>query len=77
MCTLYTDNSILAGLDPTETDDILRQMRKAKLDITGEGTLEAFLGVNIDRKPDGSIHLTQPHLIENILEYLKLLGRGQ
>ena len=45
MCTLYTDNSILAGLDPTETDDILRQMRKAKLDITGEGTLEAFLGV--------------------------------
>ena len=45
MCTLYTDNSILEGLDPTGTDDILRQMRKAKLDITGEGTLEAFLGV--------------------------------
>ena len=54
MRTIYTDTSILAGLDPTETDDILRQMRKAKLDITGEGTLEAFLGVNIDRKPDGS-----------------------
>ena len=40
---LYTDDSMLAGQDRTETDNILRQMRKAKLDITGEGTLEVFL----------------------------------
>jgi hypothetical protein len=33
-----------------------------------EGDIQDFLGVNIDRKDDGSIHLTQPHLIDQILE---------
>ena len=73
---LYTDYSILAELDPTEIDDILKLMRKYKLDITEEGTLEDFMGVNIDRKPDGTIHLTQPYLINNILDDLNLLGKG-
>ena len=76
MYALYTDDSIVAGLDPTEIDDILKQIRKDKLDITEEGTLGYFLGVNIDRKPNGTIHLTQPHLIDNILGYLHLLGEG-
>ena len=43
MYALYTDDSILVGLDPTEIDDILKQMRKSKLDITEERTLEDFL----------------------------------
>ena len=34
--------------------------------------MEDFLGVNIDRKEDGTIHLTQPHLISQILKDLKL-----
>ena len=37
-----------------------------------EGDLQDFLGVNIDRKSDGSIHLTQPHLIDHILKDLRL-----
>ena len=49
-------------------------MRKIKLDITEEGTLEDFLGVIIDRKKDGTIHLTQPLLIDSILKDLNLLG---
>ena len=73
---LYTDDSILAGPDPIEIDHIIKLMRKAKLDITEEGTLEDFLGFNIDRKPDGTIHLTQPHLIDNILGDLNLLSKG-
>ena len=51
-------------------------MRKAKLEIIEEGTLEEFLRVNIDRKPDGIIHLTQSHLIDNILGDFDLLGKG-
>ena len=74
---LYTDDSILERLDPTEIDNLLKQMRKTKLYIIEEGTLEIFLGVNIDRKPDGSIHLTQARLIENILGDLNLLGSGE
>ena len=48
-------DSILAGPDPTEIDDILRLMRKVKLDITEEGTLEDFSDVNIDRVTNGAI----------------------
>ena len=73
MYALYIDDSILSGLNPTEIEDIIKQMRKAKLDITEEGTLEDFLGFNIDRKTNVTIHLTQPHLIENILGDLNLL----
>ena len=50
MYELYTDDSILAGPDQQEIDDILAKMRHAKLDIIKEGTLEDFMGVNIDRK---------------------------
>jgi hypothetical protein len=74
MYALYTDDSILAGPDVDEINEIISDMRKAKLDITEEGELEDFLGVNIDRKADGSIHLTQPHLIDQILDDLRLNG---
>ena len=46
--------------------------RKAKLEITIEGDLSDFLGVNIDQRKDGTIHLTQPHLIDQILSDLRL-----
>ena len=76
MYALYTDDSILAGQCTEEIDNIMAQMRKVNLDITEEGTLEDFLGVNIDRRNDGTIHLTQPLLIDSILKDLNLLGPG-
>ncbi len=71
MYVLYTDDSILTGPDPKELDDIIAKM-KTKLDITVEGNVSDFLGVNIDQKSDGSIHMTQPHLIDRILKDLRL-----
>ena len=69
---LYTDDSILAGPDKGEIDTIIKDMRRIGLNITDEGSLEDFLGVNIERKEDGSIFLTQPHLIDQILKDLHL-----
>ena len=71
---LYTDDSILAGPNKDEVDDIIKLMRKAKLNITDEGNVEDFLGVNIERREDGSIKLSQPHLIKQILCDLKMDG---
>ena len=66
---LYTDDSLLAGPDKAEIDRIIEELQsKAKLAITMEGDLADFLGVSIDRRPDGTIHLSQPHLIDQILE---------
>jgi len=69
---LYTDDSILAGPNEAEIEKIIQELKDAQLDITIEGNLDDFLGVNIDRKPDGTIHLTQPHLIDQILKDLKM-----
>ena len=45
-------------------------MKKENLVIHLEGTLEEFLGVNTNRRKDGSIYLTQPHLIEHTVNDL-------
>jgi hypothetical protein len=72
---LYTDDSILAGPDKAEIDKVIADIKKAKLDITVEGDIQDFLGVNIERKDDGSIHFTQPHLIDKILESMNMTDK--
>jgi hypothetical protein len=70
---LYTDDSLLAGPDEREIKTIIDELQhKAKLAITVEGDLADFLGVNVDRRSDGTIHLSQPHLIDQILQDLRL-----
>ena len=65
---LYTDDSLLAGPDLKEIEQVIYDLQHmAKLAITVEGDLADFLGVNIDRRDDGTIHLSQPHLIDQIL----------
>ena len=49
-------------------------MKKARLKLTVKGHISDFLGIQIERKPDGTIHLTQPHLIDQILKDLRLDG---
>jgi hypothetical protein len=69
---LYTDDSLLAGPDNNEIEQIIKDLKKAKLDITDEGDIQDFLGVNIDIRNDGTVNLTQPHLIDQILKELKM-----
>jgi hypothetical protein len=73
---LYTDDSILTGPDPKELDTIVNDMKKAGLAITVEGDIQDFLGVNVERRGDGTIKLSQPHLIEQILKDLRLDGEN-
>jgi hypothetical protein len=46
------------------------------LAITVKGDLADFFGVNIDRKSDGTIHLTQPYSIDQIIHDLRLQGEN-
>jgi hypothetical protein len=71
MYVLYTDDSILAGPDKDELDQIIKQLQAAQLGITDEGDIADFLGVNITRVGD-EFHLTQPKLIQSIIEDLGL-----
>ncbi|KAI2493484.1 hypothetical protein MHU86_21065 [Fragilaria crotonensis] len=51
---LYTDDSILAGPDPQELDDIIQEMKAVELNLTVEGDISDFLGVQIDRINDNT-----------------------
>ena len=71
---LYTDDSILVGPDEDELNAILKQIESTGLALTSEDGIDDFLGVHIERKPDGTIHMTQGRLIKSILEDLGLDG---
>jgi hypothetical protein len=71
---LYTDDSILAGPDKAEIDHIIQLMRNVGLNLTIEGTLTDFLGVNIHIREDDTIHMSQPRLIDQVIEDLRMTG---
>ena len=70
MYILYKYYSIISVPNKENMDAVLEDLKKANLGVTVEGTLEELLGVNINRRTYGSIHLTQPHLIYQIVNYL-------
>jgi hypothetical protein len=67
---LYTDDSILISPDDSEIDRAVEELGK-HFKITDQGQIDDYLGVKVERKPDGSIKLSQPHLIDSILNDLK------
>ena len=69
---LYTDDSILAGPCQKEINNIIKDIRSAGLNITEEGDIQDFLGINIQRRGKGEIELTQPHLIDQIIRDMKM-----
>jgi hypothetical protein len=71
---LYTDDSILARPNKNEINRIIQRLRDVTLNLTIEGTLTDFLGVNIDRRDDGTIHMSQPRLIDQVIEDLRMSG---
>ena len=74
MYVLYMDDSIFAGPDDDKLQwnhqRLLHNFKKVSLDITIEGDIQDFLGINIDWKDDDTIHMSQPHLINQILKDL-------
>lgn len=65
---LYTDDSIIAGPCEKEIRSVIQQIKDANLDITEEGDIQDFIGVNITRKANDVIEFKQPVLIEKIIK---------
>ena len=62
----------MAGPDKNEIREIIKEIQKANLNITKEGSIQDFLGINIKTTTKGHIELTQPHLINQILSDMKM-----
>jgi hypothetical protein len=67
---------ILAGQDSQELDDIVQEMRAVGFNLTIEGDIADFLGIQIDRFNDNTFNLSQPHLINDVIKELRLDGQN-
>ena len=72
ICLIYVDDALLFYKDAAAVDRLTRAMENDDMLFREEATVAGFLGVHIDRKDDGSIHLTQSGLAKTIVEALHL-----
>jgi hypothetical protein len=73
---VYVDDGILMDPNPGAVEQAMKDLA-AKFEIEDEGAIDNYLGVKVKpgRTP-GTFYLSQPHLIESILEDLKLSNHG-
>jgi Reverse transcriptase (RNA-dependent DNA polymerase) len=77
---VYTDDGIIVGPTPSDIDDIVNIIRSPVMDgnavahcafnITNDGSITDYLGVNVNHLPNGTIKLLQPSLTQSILDDL-------
>ena len=69
MILTYVDDCIILCKEDSIADEIIRSLERGNenFDFTDDGDLERYLGMNLTRE-DGKINITQPHLINRIIE---------
>jgi len=73
---VYVDDTILLG--PTrEGINTVMQLLHSQFSIEDEGEISDYLGVKVTKNQDGTITLSQPHLVKSILSDLHLLDNKQ
>lgn len=71
--TFYVDDGIAWSPNEASVDKFLEDLRNVKLagakcDIEDKGNISDYLGINFSEPDNGKIHLSQPHLIEEIIK---------
>ncbi|KAI2497267.1 hypothetical protein MHU86_17231 [Fragilaria crotonensis] len=72
---IYVDDGIFIGPDSKEIDALISSLKsdascRTSFDITDEGQFSDYLGVKVDHLEGGQIRLSQPHLIQQIINDL-------
>ena len=69
---MYVDDFIIAGPSDDDIDEAI-EMIQDNTDVEDKGEVNDYVGIHIDKLEDESINLTQPRLIQSILEELHLV----
>ena len=72
---VYVDDTILCGPTTTEVDEMVTLLASL-FDVEDQGNLNDYLGVKVERFDNGHFQFTQPHLIDQILNDLRLTQGG-
>ena len=68
---IYVDDVIAFSPDPQEISDFVDSMKQEKPQkyvLEDLGDVTSYLGIQVKKTRSGSIHLTQPHLINKIIQ---------
>jgi hypothetical protein len=63
----YIDDGIYASSKDSLIDAAIEELQE-RLELTDKGQLSDYLGVNVSVDDNGTFHLTQPHLIDQVLQ---------
>ena len=71
---VYIDDCIIFGPDRHSIDAVVANLRACShhFTIDDQGDIGDFLGIQVQKSPDGTIQLTQPQLIDAIIKDLHL-----
>ena len=72
ICVVYVDDTLFFSKDRSKVNEVISQLQKLNFELTDEGDVEGFLGIQIDQFPDGTIQMTQPDLINRAIQSLGL-----
>ena len=72
ICVIYVDDTLFFSKDPKKIDQIISNLKKLDFELTDEGDVEAFLGIQVDQLDDGTIKMSQPDLINRVIKALGL-----
>jgi hypothetical protein len=73
-CLIYVDDTLLFYKNKTSFDILTNKMKQEGMLFREEESVAGYLGVHIDRRNDGTIHLTQKGLADKIIDSLHLSG---
>ena len=64
------DDALCLSPKPAEVEKFIQDLRDANFKVTDEGDINNCLGVKVTNCTDGRFEITQPHLIQHILDDL-------
>ena len=69
---VYVDDGIFFSPSKDKVDQCIKELQ-TRFNISVEGDVSDYVGVNIEKQEDGTIHMTQPQLIQGIIKELNFL----
>ena len=67
--TFYVDDCCIFSKDKETIDELLKNLSDT-FKLTNEGGVKSYLGMNVSKDPNGTINMSQPKIIDKILNSL-------
>ena len=59
---LYVDDAVLMAHDEATLQKVLKELKSHDYDFNRDGDFKLYLGIQLDKMPDGLLKMSQPHL---------------